>query len=317
MRKFVAVAALLMFLSVLVQASAAEKVKRTDAEKNAIAQIRKLGGHVLEIAQDDNRLEVAYHLTDGKVTGKHLQPLAALKNSLAQLNLRGTEITDNDLAQLKDLTALVRLHLENTATTDKGLVHLKALVNLEYLNLYGTQVSDAGLDQLAPLKKLKKVYIWQSKVTIAGVIKFKKAMPGTQIIPDLVVEKQKEEARQKALAEAKKQAIKLAADLKTQADKAKLASIEEQKKAGEAAKVAAAAKKTADDDAKIAAEAQKLAEATKKKVVAAKKLVADTAKKAAEAKKRADAAAKAAADSAKKADEAQKKAAALEGKKKK
>ncbi|MCH8278646.1 MAG: hypothetical protein IIC12_06930, partial [Proteobacteria bacterium] len=107
----IAVAALLTLLSGLVQANAQDKAKRTDAEKKAIAQIRKLGGHVLEIAQNDNRLEVAYHLTDGKVTGTHLQPLLALKSSLAKLNLRGTAITDADLALLKDLTGLVRLHL--------------------------------------------------------------------------------------------------------------------------------------------------------------------------------------------------------------
>ena len=252
MRKFIVLAMLPMFLGGLMQANAQDKAeKRTAAEEKAIAAVRQLGGHVLDVAQSDKRLEVAYHLADGKVTGTHLAPLKDLKGSLTLLNLRGTAITDADLAQLKDLSALTRLHLEKTAITDAGLVHLKGLANLEYLNLYGTQVTDAGLDQLVGLKKLKKLYIWQSKVTIAGVAKTQKALTGLQIIPDLVADKKKEEARVIALAAATKEAEAL----KPKAAASKTAADAETKKSAAAATAAAAAKKASDAEAKKAAAA--------------------------------------------------------------
>jgi hypothetical protein len=196
MRQIIALATLAMLAGGIVPGIifAQEKGKRSEAETKAIDEIRKLGGSVMELAQNDNRLVVAYHLTDGKVTDKHLAPVMNLK-SIVHLNLRGTEITDDGLKQLSGLTTLERLHLEKTKIGDKGLEYLKGLSNLEYLNVFGTQVTDAGVDSIASLKNLKKVYIWQSKVTIDGVRKLKKAAPKLSIVPDLVVDAKKEALR--------------------------------------------------------------------------------------------------------------------------
>lgn len=155
--------------------------KRTEAENKALEKVKQLGGSALEQAQNDARLDVAFHLMDKKITAEHLVPLKELK-SLIGLNLRGTEVNDDMLANLAGCTALIRLHLERTKVTDKGMPHLKGLVNLEYLNLYGTEVGDAGLEQLEGLKKLKSLYLWQTKVTDKGVEKLKKALPQLQII---------------------------------------------------------------------------------------------------------------------------------------
>src|SRR5215470_10184284 len=122
--------------------------QRSDAEKKALAKIQQLGAFAMELAQNDPRLEVSYHLMDKEITVEHLAPLKELKG-VVHLNLRGRAVTDAMLAQIKDLTSLTRLHLEKTKVTDKGLENLKGLVNLEYLNLYGTEVTDAGLENLA------------------------------------------------------------------------------------------------------------------------------------------------------------------------
>jgi hypothetical protein len=155
--------------------------QRSDAEKKALAKIQQLGAFAMELAQNDPRLEVSYHLMDKEITADHLAPLKVLKG-VVHLNLRGRAVTDDMLGQIKDLTTLTRLHLEKTKVTDKGLVHLKGFVNLEYLNLYGTEVSDAGLASLEGMKKLKSLYLWQTKVTDAGVAKLKKALPQVEII---------------------------------------------------------------------------------------------------------------------------------------
>ena len=162
-------------------AVAQDKPAPTDAEKAAMAEVRKLGGQVMELAQNDARLDVAYHLADGKIEDAALAPLKNLPK-LAQLNVRGKDITDAGLVHLKDAKALVRLHLERTKITDAGLENLKGLENLEYLNLYGTAVTDAGLKHLEGLKKLKRIYLWQTPVTDAGVAALKAAVPEVQII---------------------------------------------------------------------------------------------------------------------------------------
>src|SRR5262245_47338486 len=103
------------------------KVEQSEAGKKAIAKIRQLGGHVMELAQTDQRLEVSYQQLSMPLTDEHLTLLKDLKG-LVHLNLRGQPVTDAQLALLKDLTTLTRLHLEKTKITDKGLEQLKGLV---------------------------------------------------------------------------------------------------------------------------------------------------------------------------------------------
>lgn len=173
---------------------AEEKAPPTEAEKAAMAEIRKSGGQVIELAQNDARLDVAFHLADGKITDDSLKPLEQLPKT-AQLNLRGREITNAGLAHIKNLKGLTRLHLEKTKVTDDGLASLKDLENLEYLNLYGTEVTDAGLKHLEGLKKLRKIYLWQTKVTDAGVAALKTAIPELQIIRGVDLAKPPEEKK--------------------------------------------------------------------------------------------------------------------------
>jgi hypothetical protein len=180
MRKIVSIALLSALMIGLAAAQTPAPIAQTEAGKKSLAKIRQLGGLALELAQNDQHLEVSYIQTDGKLTDEHLAVLKDLKG-LVHLDLRGQPVTDAHLVHLKPLTDLTHLHLEKTKITDKGLENLKGLVNLEYLNLYDTGVSDAGLANLEGMKKLKHLYVWQTKVTEAGAAKLKKAIPGVDI----------------------------------------------------------------------------------------------------------------------------------------
>jgi hypothetical protein len=157
------------------------RAEENEAEKKAIAKIRENGALVLEIAQNDNRLDVSYITAQGKITAEQLAPLKDLTR-LTNLNLRGLEIGDDAVAHIANQKTLVRLHLEKTKITDKALEQIKGLENLEYLNVYGTEIGDAGLAHLANLKKLKSLYVWQTKVTDEGVKKLQEALPGLKIV---------------------------------------------------------------------------------------------------------------------------------------
>jgi Leucine-rich repeat (LRR) protein len=171
------------FVSALLspQAGAQSKGQPASPDQQKVAMIEKAGGRVAAIAQNDNRLEVDFHLQGAPVGDAALASLAGLKD-VVHLNLGKTSITDAGLAQIKGMTTLTRLHLEQTKITDKGLANLKGLTALEYLNLYGTEITDKGLDELAGLSNLKGLYLWQTKVTEEGVSKLKKALPKLDIV---------------------------------------------------------------------------------------------------------------------------------------
>jgi hypothetical protein len=148
---------------------------------DATAEISKLGGSVMQLAQNDDSLVIDFHLGGTALTNDGLAHVKALPK-VVELNLKDTQVTDDGLAQIAGLGTLVRLHLEQTKITDAGLAHLKDLGNLEYLNLYGTPVTDAGLEHLKPLAKLKKLYVWQTQVTDEGIAKLKEALPEVTVV---------------------------------------------------------------------------------------------------------------------------------------
>jgi hypothetical protein len=177
MYKTFAAALLLVTAAVL---AAQPPVTQTEAGKKALEKIRQSGALALEIAQNDNRLEVSFAQAADKLNDEQFAALKDLQG-LIHLDLRALPVTDAQTVHLKGLTSLTRLHLEKTKITDKGLENLKGLVNLEYLNLYGTDVTDKGLENLQGMKKLKNLYLWQTKVTAAGADRLKKAIPGVDI----------------------------------------------------------------------------------------------------------------------------------------
>ena len=218
-------------------------------ENEAVEKIREIGGTVREIAMNDDRKEVDFHLSGKSLTDDGLAQVKYIEN-LIDLHLKDTQITDGGLSHLKGMPSLTKLHLEETAITDDGLVYLKDIPNLEWLNIYGTQVTDAGIDHLKSLSKLKKLYIWKTKITIPGFQRLKRELPDTDIIPDLVKEKER----------AEKEAKRKAAEEKKKAEEAKKKKEEEDKKKAEEAK-----KKKEEEDKKKAEEAKKKEEGAKKK----------------------------------------------------
>lgn len=228
-----------------------EAPKPTQAELDAIAAVKKAGGSVLQVAQNDHRLDIAFHLADGKIDDAKIASVKGLGNIIYSLNLRGTEVTDKGLENVKELKSLVRLHLERTKITDAGLANLAGLENLEYLNLYGTEVTDAGLQSLAGLKNLKKLYVWQTKITEEGQAKFKAAAAKVTLVPDIALEKKRAEVEAKRKAEAEAKAKEEEAKKKAEEEKKK-AEEEKKKKDEEAKKKADEEKKKADEEKKKA-----------------------------------------------------------------
>ena len=184
-----------LFSFVLMGSFAAQAEEGADSA--IVQKVEQLGGKVMKIAQNDDGLEVYFHLGrnhDGLRQFETPKPgdpkpaaldgeLGILKEveNLVWLHLGGTDVTDEGLPHLAGLSSLTRLHLERTKVSDAGLANLKDLQNLNYLNLYQTGITDAGLAHLEGLTGLKNLYLWQTKVTEAGVEKLQKALPDCKI----------------------------------------------------------------------------------------------------------------------------------------
>ena len=100
---------------------------------------------------------------------------------LKQLQLSSTAVSSAGLVHLIRLTQLEVLHLDSTQVDDAGLVHLKGLAKLRHLDLSNTQVSNAGLVHLQGLTNLRELHVKGTQVTAAGISELKQALPTLQV----------------------------------------------------------------------------------------------------------------------------------------
>lgn len=97
--------------------------------------------------------------------------------------LLGTEtISGKGLGHLKD-SELKELDLSGTGITDEGLAELSKLTKLERLALFRTDVSDAGVAHLQKVPTLKRVILARglAKFTDEGVNELQKSLPKCKI----------------------------------------------------------------------------------------------------------------------------------------
>jgi hypothetical protein len=105
----------------------------------------------------------------GKLGGKATRQ-TWLKDRVAyDVDLRGTKVTDDDLAALGIMKGIYTLNLSFTAVTDKGVAHLAGNSDLAGLNLAGTKVTDAAVAALCRIPSLSTLNIAQTALTEKGI----------------------------------------------------------------------------------------------------------------------------------------------------
>lgn len=97
---------------------------------------------------------------------------------LRDLNLRGTHVTDQGIAELRS-TQLEGLNVSGTTVSDYSLAALpKTLRNLD---LSRTSISDAAVDSLGSLQGLQKLNVAGTGITSDGVSRLRALLPTTEI----------------------------------------------------------------------------------------------------------------------------------------
>ncbi len=88
---------------------------------------------------------------------------------ISHVDLRGTAVTNEQLAFLQRLPGLRQLRLQNTQVTDAGLVHLECLNTLDSVSLGNTGITDAGVARLTNLSKIQHLDLSDTQITDAAM----------------------------------------------------------------------------------------------------------------------------------------------------
>ncbi|MFK7909857.1 MAG: FHA domain-containing protein [Akkermansiaceae bacterium] len=144
---------------------AAQKKKRQALEVSLNTVNEKFPGSLKYISQEDTSLVFSAVSYRSQFGDDSLDILASTTDSLQELNLGSTQVTDEGIKKLSAHPAIEVIKLSETSVTDASLPELAKLKQLRVLNLYGTAVTDAGIKALEGHPTLKKIYLWQTKVT--------------------------------------------------------------------------------------------------------------------------------------------------------
>jgi Leucine-rich repeat (LRR) protein len=144
-------------------------------QQAAISEIERLGGTIRTNYGSPDLPRcfdtvAAVDLSGTQATDDRLHLLGRFKD-LEQLSLSSTWITDSGLEHLKGLSKLTYLGLENTPITDFGLHKLTelGLTGVTWLVVDDTQVTDAGIKHLSARADLQLLSLNNTQVTDEGL----------------------------------------------------------------------------------------------------------------------------------------------------
>jgi Leucine-rich repeat (LRR) protein len=132
-------------------------------EKEAVAEIEKLGGSVDYADHAQPVLPSLPSWLQAIIGEEKFRPVSSI-------DLANTKFTEANLINLKKLTAPKILLIYHTKFNDADLAHVCELNTLEGLNLSDTHITSEGLVHLSKLKVLKSIDLCNRPITDAGIM---------------------------------------------------------------------------------------------------------------------------------------------------
>lgn len=195
---------MMMFVVVVLCGGLGWIAYRVRVQRDAVAAIRRAGGHVVYDWQKSNGIpiwnrkprapgwlvdllgvdyfnNVTGVYLDEPVTDEEIDHIGRLW-SLEELSLATSTTDDESLSRLAGLTRLRSLNLNASGVTDAGLRHLRGFANLQRLSLTNTKISDDGLAHLKGLTNLQSLSIRSTRVArAASMAELRDLMPNLKI----------------------------------------------------------------------------------------------------------------------------------------
>ncbi len=113
---------------------------------------------------------------------KRLSSLKPYFDLISSVSLISTDIDDDGLYYIGQMSNLTTLYLQKTKIEGPGLIYLQNLKNLEVLNLSFTKIDDKTAIDFLKFPKLKKVYLYRTNTTKEVAQALSKYKPGLQVI---------------------------------------------------------------------------------------------------------------------------------------
>ena len=114
-------------------------------------------------------------------TDAQLLELQPLLPHIARASFVSSDITDDALYPMGQMTNLHELYLQKTALDGSGLAYLTALPNLKLLDLSQTSITDASLLYLLDMPALREVYLYETTVSEAVVEAIRQHKPELKV----------------------------------------------------------------------------------------------------------------------------------------
>ena len=138
--------------------------------------------HVQPIEPGSNQLWVDFSavaaLTNDETVHQLLEPLS---DSIVELSLARTLVTDLSIPLLRAMPNLMRLDLGQTLVTDQGLGDLSGHPKLQKLSLSQTQISEACLTSLQSFPALTHLWIWNTLIPASFMPQLREDLPQVTI----------------------------------------------------------------------------------------------------------------------------------------
>jgi Leucine-rich repeat (LRR) protein len=144
------------------------------SNSNAFKRAHLFGGLESLICESPLSIDLAHlhglhrlqrlHLKNCQIIGNRLDALPNY-SLLQDINLVGTNVSDDDLPRIAQLNHLKGLWLGQTSVTDTGLAYLEGRLQLQGLDLSRTQITDVGIAHLKSLSELKHLSLGNTAIT--------------------------------------------------------------------------------------------------------------------------------------------------------
>ncbi|MDA0349213.1 MAG: hypothetical protein O3C43_16940 [Verrucomicrobia bacterium] len=105
----------------------------------------------------------------------------SLASEIIELRMAGMESPESVLENAGSFQQLKKLDLRTSNMNDNHVSNLNQLTSLEYLNLFGTDITDTGLAELK-VPQSGRLYLGDTKVSEAGITTFQNEHPDVTVI---------------------------------------------------------------------------------------------------------------------------------------
>ncbi len=148
----------------------AELVLRCGRDVNIVHAGRAYGINPKQGLPDTPFIARHVNFNDSNITDDTLKLLTNL-TGLEFINLWNTPITDKGVAALKDIRGIYRLHLGKTKITNASLAMISGMTAMEWLGLNEVPgITGQGLVHLEGMRRLRELYLSKSPIDDAGLV---------------------------------------------------------------------------------------------------------------------------------------------------